>query len=112
MNAELQNQKLIAIQIENRQITEPNLSKRADGEVESLLLIFMGIGALGAIATFLAKEFNQKTVENKFRARSPKIPCPNCRYFSKSSYLRCAVQPKSTMTDDAIHCIDYEPYHR
>ncbi|MBE9189088.1 hypothetical protein IQ230_01640 [Gloeocapsopsis crepidinum LEGE 06123] len=38
-----------------------------------------------------------------------KIPCSNCRFFSSNPYLRCAVNPKIALTEEAINCADYCP---
>lgn len=37
------------------------------------------------------------------------IPCPRCRYFCDSPYLRCTVRPDLVMTEAAIHCQDFTP---
>ncbi|AFZ32416.1 hypothetical protein Glo7428_3962 [Gloeocapsa sp. PCC 7428] len=38
-----------------------------------------------------------------------KIPCSNCRYFSSNPYLKCAVNPKIALTQEAIDCTEYSP---
>ncbi len=38
-----------------------------------------------------------------------KIPCSNCRYFSSNPYLKCAVNPKIALTEEAIDCTEYCP---
>ncbi|MES1024631.1 hypothetical protein ABN584_17205 [Gloeocapsa sp. BRSZ] len=38
-----------------------------------------------------------------------KIPCSNCRYFSSNPYLKCAVNPKIALTQEAIDCTEYCP---
>lgn len=35
------------------------------------------------------------------------IPCHNCRFYSRNSYLRCAVHPTKAMRRSAIGCSDY-----
>lgn len=37
------------------------------------------------------------------------FPCKNCRFFSKNSYLKCAVNPSTVFTKAAINCNDYHP---
>jgi len=96
------------IQAEQSQST-PDVPKPASAVSEALLLIFFGLAALGAIGTFLTKELNKKKEEKEIKGKLSKIPCPSCQYFSKSSYLRCAVQPKLTMTDEAMNCTDFTP---
>ncbi|MEM8832080.1 MAG: hypothetical protein AAGE96_22405 [Cyanobacteria bacterium P01_G01_bin.19] len=35
-------------------------------------------------------------------------PCPNCIYFTKHQELRCAVNPCQVLTQDAVHCRDFQ----
>ena len=35
--------------------------------------------------------------------------CKNCHFFSKNSYLKCAVNPSIVLTKEAIKCCDYQP---
>ncbi|MDZ7992558.1 MAG: hypothetical protein RM022_016670 [Nostoc sp. EfeVER01] len=37
------------------------------------------------------------------------FPCQNCHFFSKNSYLKCAVNPSLVFTKAAINCCDYQP---
>ena len=37
------------------------------------------------------------------------FPCQNCHFFSKNSYLKCAVNPSIVFTKIAIDCCDYQP---
>lgn len=94
------------VQPEQTQFND-TIAKSGNSIAETLLLIFFGIAALGTIAAFLSKEFAYKQEALKLKGKMKKIPCPNCKYFSKSSYLRCAVQPKLTMTEEATSCSDF-----
>lgn len=85
-----------------------NTAPKAEHTIsETVLLIFFGTAVLSMIATFLAKEFHKNKKELAVKEKTTQVPCPNCQYFSKSSYLRCAVQPKLTMTDEAVNCSDF-----
>jgi hypothetical protein len=42
----------------------------------------------------------------------PKTPCFRCRYFSNNSYLKCAIHPVTTLTEQAVDCRDYCPNSR
>lgn len=108
MSRDLSKTTVTEIQAEQSHLDKP-VPKPTSSISEALLLIFFGLAALGAIATFLTKEFHKKKEELEIRGKLTKIPCPNCQYFSKSSYLRCAVQPKLTMTNEATHCPDFFP---
>ncbi len=96
------------VQVEQSQLN-PTIPQPNSSISEVLLLIFFGLSALGAIATFLTKELNYKKAEKDLKGQLSKIPCPNCQYFSKSSYLRCAVNPKLTMTNESLECPDFFP---
>lgn len=37
------------------------------------------------------------------------LPCRNCRYFTNNPYLKCAVQPSTALTIQALNCSDYCP---
>jgi len=36
-----------------------------------------------------------------------KIPCTGCQFFTNDLRLKCPVQPKIALTEDAIGCRDY-----
>jgi hypothetical protein len=38
-----------------------------------------------------------------------KLPCKNCRFYSKNHYLKCAVQPSIVLTEEAMNCSEYSP---
>ncbi len=35
------------------------------------------------------------------------VPCKNCRFFTNSPYLKCAVHPSIALTKQAVNCSDY-----
>jgi hypothetical protein len=37
------------------------------------------------------------------------IPCTNCQFFTDDYRLKCTVHPSTANTEEAIHCIDYQP---
>jgi len=41
-----------------------------------------------------------------------KVPCKNCKYFSNNHYLKCAVNPDSVLTEEAVDCAEYLPKPR
>lgn len=65
---------------------------------------------LGFIIAFIASSFPSlpKLTQRIILKRSSKIPCQNCRFFSNSSYLKCAVHPMTAMTQGATDCSDYQ----
>ncbi|MBE9075829.1 hypothetical protein IQ241_00690 [Romeria aff. gracilis LEGE 07310] len=40
--------------------------------------------------------------------RLHQIPCYRCRYYTRSPHLKCPVHPTEALSEDAIHCRDYE----
>ncbi|MGI0484450.1 hypothetical protein ACN4EK_03375 [Pantanalinema rosaneae CENA516] len=69
-----------------------------------------GLILLCFIIAFIVSSFPSvpKLTQRIIFKRSSKIPCQNCRFFSNSSYLKCAVHPMSAMTQNAIDCSDYQ----
>lgn len=67
--------------------------------------------AFAVILTLLVFPFFQELSKSKLRGipfvRDSQIPCRNCRFLSKSSYLKCAVHPTTALTEEAIACHDY-----
>lgn len=41
--------------------------------------------------------------------RFEQVPCRNCRFFSNSHHLKCAVHPSTALTEQALDCSDYCP---
>lgn len=69
-----------------------------------------GLILLCFIIAFIASSFPSvpKLTQKIIFKRPSKIPCQNCRFFSNSSYLKCAVHPTAAMTQSAIDCLDYQ----
>lgn len=42
--------------------------------------------------------------------RMHQIPCSNCAFFTNDHRLKCPVQPKIAMTEDAIGCMDFRQH--
>lgn len=40
------------------------------------------------------------------------IPCANCQFFTNSAFLKCPVHPSRALTQEAIHCPDYDASNR
>ncbi|BAY35309.1 hypothetical protein NIES2107_72210 (plasmid) [Nostoc carneum NIES-2107] len=49
----------------------------------------------------IEREFHKINVSHEY-------PCHNCRFFSRSKYLQCAVNPADVLTKAAIDCRDYQ----
>ncbi len=37
------------------------------------------------------------------------IPCAGCQFFTDNYRLKCTVRPSIANTEEAIHCLDYQP---
>lgn len=37
------------------------------------------------------------------------IPCSSCTFFTSDYHLKCPVQPKIALSEEAIDCPDYRP---
>jgi hypothetical protein len=37
-----------------------------------------------------------------------KIPCASCQFFTGDYRLKCTLHPSIALTEDAIHCPDYQ----
>jgi hypothetical protein len=37
------------------------------------------------------------------------IPCSGCQFFTDNYRLKCTVRPSIANTEEAIHCLDYQP---
>lgn len=65
--------------------------------VMAWLIVLFTVGSIwGAIASTVtkAKQMHQ-------------IPCAGCQFFTNDYRLKCPVQPKSALTEEAIGCRDY-----
>lgn len=107
MKADLSDTQLIRTQTDSYRLSETVPATEPTFGSELFLMLF-SCSVVGAIAILLFRKFSEKW-DTRIEAPSVKIPCPNCQFFSKSSYLRCAVRPKTTMTNDAVDCMDFEP---
>lgn len=98
--------KLIEIQANQAKSDEIQSGERSTVD-DSLVWISLSFLVAWAIAVFLFKASKLAWVTMVFQ-RPKQIPCRNCRYFTNSSYLRCAVHPKQALTQTAIDCSSYE----
>ena len=73
-------------------------------------LTIFGISAAIAISTsvYIFKGWQR---EHSLKTRDRAI-CDGCKYFNNNNYLKCALQPKTVMTEQSIDCRDYSPVHK
>ncbi len=63
------------------------------------------IGLTVASGWKLARDEKRLVTLNRFQ----QVPCKNCRFFTNNLYLKCAVQPSTALTKQALNCPDYWP---
>ncbi|MHC5855739.1 hypothetical protein [Nostoc sp.] len=87
--------------------------------VETLSMLDMGFlivvstMIISAIATLIYAFISKPVQQYLFSLKLPqKAKCPQCRYFSHNSYLKCTVHPSTVLTDQAINCLDYSPHNQ
>jgi hypothetical protein len=63
------------------------------------------------VALFFVFSEGWKATQQKLGRLQPtsRIPCRNCRFYTNSVYLKCAVRPIDAATERAIACTDYAP---
>ncbi|WP_392482200.1 hypothetical protein [Nostoc sp. C110] len=68
------------------------------------------------LVSFICKALEdppENTVQDKDEIVSIKYvrqhPCKSCHFFNNNSYLKCAVNPATTLTKEALNCSDYVP---
>ncbi|WP_041244680.1 hypothetical protein [Gloeobacter kilaueensis] len=65
------------------------------------VLLWLGIG-------YLSFSLARSTRRNWRQIRHHHaIPCTRCRYFSGEMVLKCPVNPKAALTDQAVDCPDF-----
>jgi hypothetical protein len=75
---------------------------------QGLLAIPFGIIALAWIVFFMKRSLTWKVTRYpNVQYRNQKIPCSQCRFFGRNSYLQCAVHPAKVSKKEAIGCSDY-----
>ena len=97
--------------------TSPSLSlKQSEIEnfpkLDAILPIVMIFGICATIAVLTsANIFRGWQREHSLKTRDRAI-CDGCKYFNNNNYLKCALQPKTVMTEQSIDCRDYSPVHK
>jgi hypothetical protein len=63
------------------------------------------------VVLFFAFSEGFRFTQSRFKKLQPasRIPCKNCRFYTSSAYLKCAVNPLDAATERAIACSDYDP---
>lgn len=82
------------------------------GGVTSDQIVFWGVTGFAicwiAIFFMLSKRvrFVRKEIPVNIKVLH-QIPCKNCKFYSNDPHLKCAVNPSTVLTKQAIDCSDY-----
>ncbi|MBD2507030.1 hypothetical protein H6G91_07075 [Nostoc muscorum FACHB-395] len=102
--------------------TTHNYTKSHEGDIPFLAVFLAHISFMivWAIIVYLVSSFckaledpPENAVQDKDEIVSIKYvqqhPCKGCHFFNNNSYLKCAVNPATTLTKEALNCSDYIP---
>jgi hypothetical protein len=79
----------------------------------TLFLLPMGLMTVWAIIAFKLSDSFKNTRDRIANASAfSKLPCKNCQYYTNNPYLKCAVNPNSVLTEEALNCSDYSPKNK
>lgn len=85
--------------------TKQNVVTTPDG---AIFLGFLGFSVIGIIVFYKFSGFwKLARPSTEFVKYLEQVPCRNCRYFTDSPFLKCAVHPDTALTKLAIDCPDY-----
>ena len=70
-------------------------------------LYFVGIAIV--LSVFVWSAWRTAKTGVHYLKRLHQVPCSRCAYFTGDYRLKCAVNPCIALTEQAIHCRDYEP---
>lgn len=110
----MDNNKIIEqyLEVKNNDVTPKNQSHLTLEGITSNYIMFWGIFGFvicwAAIFFMLSKRvrFNRKEVVVDIKTIH-QIPCRNCKFYSNDPHLKCAVNPSTVLTEQAINCSDY-----
>ncbi|MBD1869309.1 hypothetical protein H6F93_15750 [Leptolyngbya sp. FACHB-671] len=62
------------------------------------------------VVLFFAFSEGFRFTQSRLKKLQPasQIPCKNCRFYTSSAYLKCAVNPLDAATERAIACSDFD----
>lgn len=105
----LHNLTLIAEKPEGRQLDgeKIDLVNSPDSTGIILSVSFAITAGVLIILRLLAKK-DQRFASN-LDSHLNQVPCMNCHFFCLDPHLKCAVNPVTVLTEEAIGCLDYRP---
>lgn len=79
---------------------------------DHLLAVLVPVAIWGVLMLFVLALFFAIEEGCRQLRRLHQIPCYCCRYYTGSPYLKCPVHPTEALSEEAIHCRDYETLAR
>ncbi len=70
-----------------------------------VLGVFLGWGFMGCLALSLWS-FTRETFQ--VAQKLHRIPCAHCQFFTNNPVLKCPVHPCEALSEQAIHCPDFQ----
>ncbi|MBD2137307.1 hypothetical protein H6F32_06850 [Anabaena sp. FACHB-1237] len=105
------------INVSNEEHDQQNYQQEEVGNYDinlpelTLYLSPLGVVILWTIVLIILQRFrnnhdNKNCVKNDIYH---KLPCKKCLFFTNNHYLKCAVNPKIVLTEEAINCCEFAP---
>ncbi len=86
-------------------LSENNQNTAITSEPTLILAPFLFLVMAGIIVSHKLRLLRLSNKQNNLH----KVPCQNCKFFSNNNFLKCAVNPSTVLTKEAINCCDYHP---
>lgn len=103
-----QNQKVQQIQSQEPSTNQVSISETLITQGGGIIAFLFFWGSF----LFLASRKIKTRLDGQFESPTNSVSnhrCTQCRYYSKSRFLNCAVQPDIVLTEEANSCSDYSP---
>ncbi|MES1026425.1 hypothetical protein ABN584_26350 [Gloeocapsa sp. BRSZ] len=88
-------------------IDRENINLVNPPDAGNVLSIYLAIAAGALIVFGILHKRVQSHITTELLSRLNQYPCVNCHFFTMNPYLRCAVNPVTVLTKEAIDCSDY-----
>jgi len=85
-----------------------NVDNHSPHYVETALMLLSIVVTMG-FSFFAYLDYRKQLKPSLLPIKVRTSPCRSCRYFHRSSQLKCAVHPTSALTPEAENCVDCEP---
>lgn len=91
------------------EVAEPSHHSQQSPNVGLILALILFILFVLKVFGNLEEDEIPNPTDQSHRISTSNIPCSSCRFFSRNLYIKCAVRPSEVLTQQAIHCADYDP---